>query len=132
MFLLFLFAWLLLSVTLLQIFTRELTSRANQLKVVQMRHLNMKNKNKGTQWINFYPPRLTLPIHKCLLKWTWHAIYNHEQGIIDKSTKLSKIGVSLKFFTANFLAQLLKYAFWVAGWWLTIISKLFRYFLKIS
>ena len=51
-----------------------------------MRHLNMKNKNKGTQRIdsNFYQPRLTVSILTCLLKRTRHTTCNHGQHIIDK------------------------------------------------
>ena len=59
--------------------------------------------------------------------------YNHGQNIVDKCTKLSKIGVSLDCFTAdfsNFLAYLWKFGFF--GWGLAINSKLFRDFLEIS
>ena len=66
-------------------------------------------------------------------KWSlWHW-YNLRQGIVDKFTKLSKIGFSIKCFIAdfwhNFLAHLSKYALWVAGWVLAINS---RDFAKVS
>ena len=44
---------------------------------------------------------------------------NLRQKIVDQFTKLSKIGFSresLKFIFSNFLAQLSKFAFWLAGW----------------
>ena len=66
-------------------------------------------------------------------KWSlWHW-YNLRQDIVDKFTKLSKIGFSIKCFITdfwhNFLAHLSKYALWVAGWVLAINS---RDFAKVS
>ena len=59
--------------------------------------------------------------------------YNHGHNIVDKFTKLRKIGFSLECFTADFgkfLAQLSKFGFWVADWELDINFKLFRDFFE--
>ena len=63
-------------------------------------------------------------------------IYSLEQKVVEKFTKLSKIGFSMECFAADFSqfsrTSVSKFAFWVAGWVLTIKYKHFRDFLKIS
>ena len=49
-----------------------------------------------------------------ILKWKYVMSDNHKQNIVDKFTKLSKMGVSLECFTTDF-SKLLKFGFWVAG-----------------
>ena len=54
---------------------------------------------------------------KCQLELKF-STYSVGQNIVDKSTKLSNICLSMKYFIAifcNFVAQLSKFAFWVAG-----------------
>ena len=61
--------------------------------------------------------------------------YKHGQNSADKFTCLSKIGGSLKCFTAEFTQfsySTVEIGFWVIGWGLAINSKVFRGFLEIS
>ena len=65
----------------------------------------------------------------------WWRSYNLGQNIVDKFTKLNKINFSTECRTydfCNFLAQLSKFIFCVAGWVLSINSKHFKDFLEIS
>ena len=61
--------------------------------------------------------------------------HNHGQNTVDRFTKLSKIGVSLECFTADFWqfsSTTVKIWFLGGGLGLTINFKLFRDFLEIS
>ena len=68
------------------------------------------------------------------LVWGQH---NPGQKIVEKFTKLSKIGLSMECFIAkcfifrNFLAQILKFDSWVTGWVVAIKSKYFTDFPEI-
>ena len=72
-----------------------------------------------------------------LLGFTWGCstwVYNLGQKIVEKFTKLSKIGLSMACLTNHFcnhLAAILRFVFWEAAWLLAIISKHFRDFLEI-
>ena len=63
--------------------------------------------------------------------------YNPGQKIVEKFTKLSKIGLSMECFIAecfifrNFLEQVLKFDSWVTGWVVAIKSKYFTDFPEI-
>ena len=55
-----------------------------------------------------------------------HFDYNPGQSIVDKLTKLSKIGVPMDLICRTFLAQKSKFDFRVAGWVLAINFRHFR------
>ena len=61
--------------------------------------------------------------------------HNHGQRVVNKFTKLSKIGFCMECFTAEFWDFVMKtseFGFWVSGWVLSIRSKHSKHFLEIS